>query len=661
MDFLRFEGAQGSTRNLQGFAKKGNPVVLEILMNTYPNFGDSRKLRRGKRSVRVSTFLQDHPDLLNLEEAKLPLFKMLLEEIQPQNRVEESRRLLNERLLEAGKPLLYLDFVKLLSPKKEEQDKLLQRLEKLEKALCRLEYSPMQFNHWLYNIGKDLQEEHSYYDPIDREALPLKVVFPILEGIAQTRSAALKRRLGEELCDLVADKRIFKQWSERLAEDSKRYSTPLAMVFLKFARVEKIQFTTERDFRKIELEIHGYTQEKIKNTSDNELDGLFFEFIEGRRIGRDKIAQTQLLKIMLNLADTYGPYSNHMNRDLFVNVLFESSTAQEFLKNIKHLELLLRMYPENICKEWLSKEALGNPNGILEKQIGTYLELPMEQRGEVLAFYQNFRQPQALLTYKSTMKDNKKVNACFKAFVLQSMEGSFFENRYKLQAGSHLQKVFDESPHLLQGWREGQSLEKIGIEGRQGRLYAVEDTDNPYDLFLIGTEVDGSCQHVSAESSLNKCLMAYVMDGKNRAVLVRDGKTRKIQSRSILRILWDEVEKQPVLLLEKRYGSASAPRESMDWIKELALQRAEKLQLTLVSKHYDDWDARSSRIYSLYPNDLISYGSVAPYEYVESKAVTEGRFVERGNEFYELYRPKIKSGGDKSTHHPSLGPSREDA
>ena len=41
------------------------------------------------------------------------------------------------------------------------------------------------------------------------------------------------------------------------------------------------------------------------------------------------------------------------------------------------------------------------------------------------------------------------------------------------------------------------------------------------DIFLGGSEVEGSCQRIDGNPSLNKCLLAYCLDGKNPMVAVK--------------------------------------------------------------------------------------------------------------------------------------------
>ncbi|MBA3603421.1 MAG: hypothetical protein H0W50_07225 [Parachlamydiaceae bacterium] len=79
---------------------------------------------------------------------------------------------------------------------------------------------------------------------------------------------------------------------------------------------------------------------------------------------------------------------------------------------------------------------------------------------------------------------------------------------------------FAEFQHDIKGLLSG--LIKRNDSKKNYNNFTIEDTDNYMDLFLSGTEVEGSCQRVDGDSNLNKCLMAYVFDGKNRLLAVKD-------------------------------------------------------------------------------------------------------------------------------------------
>ncbi len=148
--------------------------------------------------------------------------------------------------------------------------------------------------------------------------------------------------------------------------------------------------------------------------------------------------------------------------------------------------------------------------------------------------------------------------------------------------------------------------------------WKVVDTDDPALLLVLGSEVSGSCQRVEGNPNLNKCLLAYLMDGKNRALAVVNAKG-EIQARSILRLLWDKRNSCPILFQERIYSQAQCPSQIADVLNQACLKRAKELNLTLLS------ETPSSKVY---PNPVYSLGSVAPFEYVDAdeRGVTQGKW-----------------------------------
>ncbi len=163
-------------------------------------------------------------------------------------------------------------------------------------------------------------------------------------------------------------------------------------------------------------------------------------------------------------------------------------------------------------------------------------------------------------------------------------------------------------------------LKALGIK-RPQQLYDdwnVVDTDDPALLLVLGSEVSGSCQRVEGNPNLNKCLLDYLMDGKNRAVAVVNAK-EEVQARCILRLLWDEKNSCPILFQERIYFQAQCPTQIAEVLNQVCLKRAKELNLTLLS------ETPSGK---LYPNSVYSLGSVAPFEYVDAKGtgVTQGKW-----------------------------------
>lgn len=141
----------------------------------------------------------------------------------------------------------------------------------------------------------------------------------------------------------------------------------------------------------------------------------------------------------------------------------------------------------------------------------------------------------------------------------------------------------------------------------------VEDTDDPCDLLLIGTDVS-TCQDVNKDPKISKCLQAYLLDGKIRAIVVKN-ELGKIIARCMLRLLWDPYEKRAVLFKERIYTSDEDPLLSK-LLREMSKRRAEALGVVLVG------DSTMSNMqngkFNPYPNPLESFKSKAAFEYVDA-------------------------------------------
>lgn len=151
--------------------------------------------------------------------------------------------------------------------------------------------------------------------------------------------------------------------------------------------------------------------------------------------------------------------------------------------------------------------------------------------------------------------------------------------------------------------------------------WKIIDTDHFWHLFMSGTDVPGSCQRVDGDPKLNKCLMSYVMDGKNRMLAIIDSENT-IQARAIIRILFDPIDNIPVLFLEEIYPY-SAHSILSQALREFALDRAKMLNLSLaLSEQFEE-------TFIQYPNAIQSLKGEIPFEYVDAigMQVEEGEFT----------------------------------
>ena len=152
----------------------------------------------------------------------------------------------------------------------------------------------------------------------------------------------------------------------------------------------------------------------------------------------------------------------------------------------------------------------------------------------------------------------------------------------------------------INGMVKALTSQKQSFEG-----YTMVNTDK-FDLMLLcGTQVQGSCQRIDGDPDLNKCLLAYLMDGKHRLLAIKD-RDGKIVARSIFRLLWDAQQKRPSLMLEPVYSNV--PDDSLTKaLGAFAKDQAKRLGLDC----YVPWGQGDAQ--------LESFGSgEAPWEYVDS-------------------------------------------
>ena len=117
----------------------------------------------------------------------------------------------------------------------------------------------------------------------------------------------------------------------------------------------------------------------------------------------------------------------------------------------------------------------------------------------------------------------------------------------------------------------------------------------------------GSCQRIDGSPNLNKCLLAYCLDGKNSMLAVK-GTDGRILARSMLRLLWDKTESKPVLFLDRLYPNP-CPKEIGNAILIAAKKCADQLSLDLFAKGMGG--AASVKI-------IESLGSSCPFEYADA-------------------------------------------
>jgi hypothetical protein len=124
--------------------------------------------------------------------------------------------------------------------------------------------------------------------------------------------------------------------------------------------------------------------------------------------------------------------------------------------------------------------------------------------------------------------------------------------------------------------------------------------------------------------------MGYVLDGKYRMLAIKSADER-LMGRRMLRLLWDEKEKEPVLHLERLYSNPGLPAKYEQALIELAWQKAQQMGCKLVS--HDD----SLKSDGDYGAPLKAYPTPWPFEYVDA----QGLGVQVGQHRYELSGTRI--------------------
>jgi len=221
---------------------------------------------------------------------------------------------------------------------------------------------------------------------------------------------------------------------------------------------------------------------------------------------------------------------------------------------------------------------------------------------KIIDFLSSFRNVEGLIYYISLFKEDRDMRVIFEKFIIEASQETFSDERYNVTLNPHLAHIFEYNKVLGDHWR-------ANFKDKEGRFFYL-DTDNPEDLFLCGTEVDGSCQSVFAKAEHNKCLMGYVMNGQCRLLAVKNSKGR-IVARAIIKLLWAKEQNEPVLFMEKVYPKNTGSAADKNAIRALAEKRATAMGLNL----YTEADIIGREEEGML---LSSMESRAPFEYSDA-------------------------------------------
>jgi hypothetical protein len=246
-----------------------------------------------------------------------------------------------------------------------------------------------------------------------------------------------------------------------------------------------------------------------------------------------------------------------------------------------------------------------------------------------LTFQQQFRDPEAIFTYLGSINKNpdeekkKNYQGLLSIFVRNILEGQFLTERYNTDNSCHLRTIEDlpSGKELLNTWKTREVFEANDLVPNEtfGSLYVVSKGDDPCDILLMGNESLGSCQNLNGESHKIPGLLATLLDGKYQIITVKNKSDPKGKTlaRCLLKLLWDEENKTPVLFQEWLYFSQpnnKVTKYHKELMDQMCKRMAQKLAFPLLKATIkEDEDGLVE-----YAGTVESLGGPSPMEYVDA-------------------------------------------
>ena len=257
----------------------------------------------------------------------------------------------------------------------------------------------------------------------------------------------------------------------------------------------------------------------------------------------------------------------------FINVVEKqevSKTKDEIYKSLLNLSGILQIDPTRLMNESSFDQ--------LFKDILTDL-FEIDNPTLFMETFGTKRKFQALITLASTLKKVGQVEFLTQ-LIKRILSGDYLKARYDLTNNDHLNFLDqkDKTKTLLTQWKKNTSRPPL------------EETDDYWEIFLSGLEINESCLSVSHENSQG--LLGLVGDGQNRLIAVKNS-DNEIIARRFMQLLWDEKNEKPVLFLEPPYTRLGDHSASLEAIKNHALEKAKALNLDLYEAVKEDEDGES--------------------------------------------------------------------
>jgi hypothetical protein len=332
---------------------------------------------------------------------------------------------------------------------------------------------------------------------------------------------------------------------------------------------------------------------------------------------KNAIIRQSLLLFLNDLDDQIkaGIVSTDEALILFSNCYNPKIGLDESAKRAQFLILALKMNKKTDVMTLITKGNF-NPGKIRDCLINPLIEdklLDPKNEDGFIKILSNSRATSAIMNYISRIHSEDydiSVKEAFIRFLNSISEGSFIPRRHL--ANSYKSLIRD----CREAWETGQTKE---IEIR-GKRQIIKDSEDWQDLFMQGTEVQGSCQRIDGDKRINKCLLGYVLNGKTRVLCIKDNEEGPIKARAIIKIM--KRDGFPVLLLKPIYSS-SADSDQKDAEKTaliaFAKERAEAIGLDLYMS--DEGGGGDTELISDVDN------VVAPFEYEDYNLINHHEVV----------------------------------
>ncbi|MBM3207421.1 MAG: hypothetical protein FJZ57_02290 [Chlamydiae bacterium] len=227
------------------------------------------------------------------------------------------------------------------------------------------------------------------------------------------------------------------------------------------------------------------------------------------------------------------------------------------------------------------------------------------------------RYPLCLEVFLSVIRNLQDIelNRVVSTFVFSVLQNTLQEERFNTENNIHLAFIQNKSPQVFEKWKMLPSEKSFFFSGNDnpGKIGLYSDWE---DLFLCGTEVEGSCLRIDGSPEYNKALIAYCIDGKNALIAIKDPEGRLL-CRAIFKILWDKENNIPVVFMETVYPMKISKQLKESLIKyahEKAIECGCDLLVYLSVKE----ELKENIRFDLYKGKVVSFKGPCPYEYSDS-------------------------------------------